>query len=287
MSTTLVQVGVQTLLGTQPSAGPVNCITVTVADIVSDIQRLIAGWSIGSLEALIGDALTIQSECQAGTQQELHTEGQALNEPFALLPPAATTLARMLDTYFSMHSASATQHSSQQGHHQAPSAARLRTLLSLTALVGSLSCSVSSEHGRHPPNLSPGKAADEQSEQGHKKTSPVASASEHASEAEARVQTPGLGNSEPGQPGQEGELQGSTGSQGSPQASDVQQMPLGAAKQCQEICLLVGLIGNAVFLTALQLQALYTHSMLPSGWLWQSAAMSSYSNWGPRTLQQT
>lgn len=238
---------------------------------------------------MICDALTLQCERQAGAQQEVHTKGQAPNEPSALLPSAATTLAHMLQTYFSKHSASATQHRSQQGHQQSPAqyAAKLQTLLSLTGLVGSLSCPVGSIRGRHSADLSAGQAADEQSEQGHRETSPVASASEHAAEAQAAVQTPDSGNSMPGQPGQEDELQSSTGAQGSPQASDVQQMQLGSAKQYQEICLLVSLTGNAVCLTALQLQALCTHSMSPSGLVVAICCRELRFNLNPLVLQQS
>ena len=170
-----------------------------------------------------------------------------------------------MEAYFSMHSASVTQHRSQQSlqYSLAQSAAKLQTLLSLTAFVGSLSCQASSEHGRHPPNSSVGKAAHEQPEQGFREASPAAS--EHASEAQAQVQTPGVGESGPGQPTQGGEVQDSTGSQQSSSFNDLQQTLCGSAKQCQEICLQVSFIAAAVCLIALWPQALHAHSISPSG----------------------
>ena len=187
--------------------------TFTVVNTIVAGNMLITGWSLASLKTLISESLTTQSQSQPGESQTPHKDGQAPDQASAVLPSAATTLAHLLEAYFSMHDTSVTQHRSQQSHQHSPaqSAEKLQTLLSLTALVGSLSCPVSSEHGRHHPNLHSGKAADEQSEQGPRQASPAAS--EHASEAQAQVQTPGVAESMPGQPGQEGELQDSMGSQ--------------------------------------------------------------------------
>lgn len=206
-----------------------------------------------------------------------HRDGQAPGEASALLPSAATTLAHLLEAYFCMHDTSLTQHRSQHGHQHSPaqSAEKLRTLLSLTAFVGSLPCPANSKHGRHHPSLHIGKAADEQSEQGAREASPAAS--EHAFEAQTQVQTPGAGKSTCGPPEQEGEVQGSTGSQQRSSLDDVQQVSSGSAKQCQEICLQVSLIGTAVYLITLQPQIMHVHSISPSGWLWQCALISSRS----------
>lgn len=228
-------------------------ITFTVVDTIVSNFMLIAGWSLANLETLICDSLTIQCGSQAGGLQESHRDGRASDEASALLPSAATTLAHMVETYFSMqHSTSVSQHRSQQRHQHSPaqSAAKLQTLLSLTAVVGSLSCSVSSEHGQHPPNLHVGKVADEQHEQGYGEASP--GASERVSEAEARVQIPGAGESAPRQPAQKGEVPGSTESQQSSSFNDEQQMSCTSAKQCQEICLQVSLLGTAVCLIEIQ-----------------------------------
>ena len=183
----------------------------------------------------------------------------------------------MVETYFSMRSTSVAQHGSQQSRPASPAQpdTKLQTLLSLTAFVGSLSCPVSSEYGRHAANVSVEKAEDEQHEQGHEEASPAAS--EYASEAQAQVQNPGVGQSTWGQPAQEGEMQGSTGSQQSSSPDDVQQVSSTSAKQCQAICLQVTLPRTTLCLIALQPHTVCTNSISSSAWLWQRVLITSQS----------
>lgn len=227
-----------------------NMVTInfTVVNTVVYGVVLIAGWSLASLETLVCHALTSQAESQAGDSQESHEDQRRPDEASALMPSAATTLADMVQTYFSMHSTSVTQPRSQHSHQLAQSSAKLQTLLSLTGFLGSLSCPVSIEHGRHPPNLSVGEAADEQ---GYREASPAAN--EHASEAQPQAHTPDVGESTSGQSAQQLEVQGSTGSQQSSSLTNLQQVSSGSAKQCQEICLQVSFIKAEVCLIAVQL----------------------------------
>ena len=182
------------------------------------------------------DALTVQADRQPPVQQKSSTAGQPPDEASSLLLAAASALAHMLETYFQMCSTSTTQHRSQQRLQSSPeSAIKLRTLLSLIAFVGSLSCPVSG--GRHSPNLAVSMAEGQHGEEGPREASSAASGPAH--EAQAQVESPGVDESAPEQ---EQELQGSPASQQLPIFSGLQQTPPTSAKQCQEICLRVSLI---------------------------------------------
>lgn len=197
------------------------------------ICSLNAGWSLASLELLIHEALTIQ----CGKPPVAHqTSGSPTDLLPTLLPSAATTLAHMLEAYFHNGGSSVTQHRGQQRHQQSVEpATKLRTLLSLMAFIGSLACPASKDSVSRSPNL---PAAAQHRQQDSREALPAAS--EHADDTHAQIETHGDDKSVVQL---EKDVSGPADSQ---RANDRQQVQAASARQCQEICLQVGLVQTLI-----------------------------------------